>query len=140
MRSACALQVWLDVVVYLFVIKNTLGEIWTWARIRYRYGTSMPYLSNIWNMMEIVNIVPFFIALALRVTFMSRPSSLLNVAPSLADDGAPPARMGLLKAQGPPPSTRSATEATHEAQEAPRIPSRSALSCEDVPPPTPTQA
>ena len=76
MCAACALrvrcQVWTDAVVYLFVLKNTLGELWTWAKIRWRYGTSLPYFSNIWNMMEVVNIVPFFLALARRITFMSR--------------------------------------------------------------------
>ena len=66
-------QVWTDAVVYLFVLKNTIGELITWAKIRWRYGTSMPYFTNIWNMMEVVNIVPFFLALSRRVTFMSRP-------------------------------------------------------------------
>ena len=66
-------QVWTDAVVYLFVLKNTIGELITWAKIRWRYGTSLPYFSNIWNMMEIINIVPFFLALSRRVTFMSRP-------------------------------------------------------------------
>jgi len=66
-------QVWTDAVVYLFVLKNTIGELVTWGKIRWRYGTSMPYFTNIWNMMEIINIVPFFLALGRRITFMSRP-------------------------------------------------------------------
>ena len=66
-------QVWTDAVVYLFVLKNTIGELITWGKIRWRYGTSMPYFTNIWNMMEIINIVPFFLALGRRITFMSRP-------------------------------------------------------------------
>ncbi len=45
----------------------------TWGKIRWRYGTSMPYFTNIWNMMEVINIVPFYLALGRRITFMSRP-------------------------------------------------------------------
>ena len=66
-------QVILDMVVYLFVLKNVIIELMSWGQIRWRYGTSMPYLTNIWNMMEIINIVPFFISLAVRMAFMAEP-------------------------------------------------------------------
>ncbi len=45
-------DVYFDMVVYVFILKNTVQELWNWARIKWRYGTSMPYFTNIWNVME----------------------------------------------------------------------------------------
>ena len=48
-----------DIALYTLVFRLLILEFISWARIRWRYGTSAPYLSNIWNVMELVNITPF---------------------------------------------------------------------------------
>ena len=70
-------QVYLEVVVYLFVLKNLVLELWNWGSIKWRYGTSMPYITNIWNVLEVINIIPFFFSITARVTFIYDPVGAL---------------------------------------------------------------
>ena len=60
-----------DIALYTLVFRLLILELISWARIRWRYGTSAPYLSNIWNVMELVNITPFFVSAAVRISFSS---------------------------------------------------------------------
>ena len=43
----------LDLATNLLVIRLALKELAQYTYIRYYYGTSMPYLTNIWNMLEV---------------------------------------------------------------------------------------
>jgi len=72
-------RVWLDIVVYAFVFKLFFEELAGYIYIRWRYGTSMPYLTNVWNILEIVNILPFFISLAIRMSFILSPEQSFSV-------------------------------------------------------------
>ena len=67
------LQVQYDVVVYAYVFYMFITEIGTYLHIRWYYGTSLPYFSNVWSMLELLNILPFFISLSLRTSFSTNP-------------------------------------------------------------------
>ena len=41
-----------------------------------RYGTSKYYFRNVWNVLEIINIIPFFISISIRVNFIFSPEGL----------------------------------------------------------------
>ena len=68
-------KVWLDVFVYLFVLYLAVREAYKWLRIRCRYGTSFPYLSNVYNILEIVNVLPLMAAAFLRYQFHTHPDN-----------------------------------------------------------------
>jgi len=72
-------RVWLDVIVYAFVFKLFFEELSDYIYIRWKYGTSMPYLTNVWNILEIINILPFFASLAIRITFITSPEQSFTV-------------------------------------------------------------
>ena len=42
-----------------------------YVSIRWTYGTSIPYITNIWNMLEIANLIPYIIAWVTRMLFSS---------------------------------------------------------------------
>lgn len=69
-------QVLLDIAVYTFVIKFFLTELYEACYIRYRYGTWAPYFLNIWNVLEVCNIIPFFASITLRLLFIMSPQNL----------------------------------------------------------------
>ena len=66
-------QVMWDLLVFLLLFRLILRELSSYAYIRWTYGTSAPYLKNIWNLLEIANIVPFFFAWGTRIAFVFDP-------------------------------------------------------------------
>ncbi len=50
----------LEAVVIGFVAQMLIKEVINYAKIRWVYGVSGPYFKNIWNLLEIINITPFF--------------------------------------------------------------------------------
>jgi len=68
-----SVEVQYDAAVMILLFRMILRELSRYIYIRWTYGTSMPYISNIWNMLEIANITPFIIAWATRLSFASNP-------------------------------------------------------------------
>jgi len=66
-------RVWLDVIVYGFVAKFLFDEVSEYISMRCKYGTSKHYFQNVWNVLEIINIIPFFISLSIRLNFIFSP-------------------------------------------------------------------
>jgi hypothetical protein len=64
----------LDLMVYLFVIQLLVKELYNIGSIRWTYGVYWPYYTNIWNMLEIANITPFFFSMLVRISFIMDPT------------------------------------------------------------------
>lgn len=60
----------LDMAVYVLVLKIFFTELFKYGHIRWTYGTSRPYIGNIWNMLEVMNVTPFFFSIMLRIIFL----------------------------------------------------------------------
>ena len=63
-----------DVAVNALLVRLLLKELGLWFHIRWNYGTSAPYFSSVWNLLEIANIAPFFFAWATRIGFLMDPN------------------------------------------------------------------
>ena len=49
-------QVQLDLVVNALIFRIAIKEFAKWAHIRWNYGTSVPYFTNVWNMLEVTRL------------------------------------------------------------------------------------
>ena len=56
-----------DILVNVLIFRQFCKQFGRAVYIRYTYGTIMPYLKDIWSMLEVMNITPFFFAWNTRV-------------------------------------------------------------------------
>lgn len=73
-------EVQFDVAVNLLVIRLLIKELARYFHIRWNYGTSLPYLTNVWNMLEVANITPFAFAWASRLSYQYDPNRALYLS------------------------------------------------------------
>jgi len=67
----------LDFCVIALLIRIIFRELYRYLHIRCTYGTSVPYITNIWNILEIANIIPFIAAWMTRVVFATDPLGII---------------------------------------------------------------
>ena len=58
-------------------VRIIFRELYRYLHIRCTYGTSIPYITNIWNILEIANIIPFIAAWTTRIVFATDPLGAL---------------------------------------------------------------
>ena len=81
-------QVQLDIAVNVLVLRLAIKEFAKYVHIRYNYGTSVPYFTNIWNIMEVaVRALDPMAAPRRPCLCVSNPAwrRRVPVAPALAD-------------------------------------------------------
>ena len=73
-------EVIFDFMVNSLLVRLAVKELAQYLHIRCNYGTSIPYVTNIWNMLEVMNITPFIFAWMTRIGFVLDQNRVLYKA------------------------------------------------------------